>query len=80
MMRSQCAYLRVSCFHSKQISEKLNLSETRMTVIALNSEVQTHRSSRRTLFIRTKHKRRIFGVIPPFQAAEQHVNNGLSKN
>ena len=27
MMRSQCAYLRVSCFHSKQISEKLNLSE-----------------------------------------------------
>ena len=35
MMRSQCAYLRVSCFHSKKISEKLSLSETRMTVYSV---------------------------------------------
>ena len=77
MMRSQCAYLRVSCFHSKQISAKLNLSETKMTDIALNSEVQTHKSSRRTLLIRIKHNGRIFAVIPPFQATTQHLNNGL---
>ena len=43
--------------------------------LSTQDNIQTHKRSKRTLFIRTKYNMRIFGVIPFFQATKQDLNN-----
>ena len=69
-----CGYWRIHAFFAVEKEAGLAACQDALTVV-LNFKIQTRKRFRITPFIRTKDNKQIFGVTPPYQPTNRHLNN-----